>query len=127
MIGRLDEVVIDCHDTALLARFWQGVLGGQIVRQNAEWVAIHPPTGITVSLQQVPESKVVKNRVHLDVDVDDLDVATAQAERLGAHRVGDVVVDALGGFQVMTDPEGNEFCLIHGPTEAIDPAQALVS
>jgi predicted enzyme related to lactoylglutathione lyase len=116
MIGRLDEVVIDCHDTMRLAEFWQGVLGGHIVRQSHEWVAVHPPTGVTVSFQQVPEDKVVKNRVHLDVDVDDLDRAALDAEALGAQRVGDVVVDPLGGFQVMVDPEGNEFCFVNGPT-----------
>jgi predicted enzyme related to lactoylglutathione lyase len=116
MIGRLDEVVIDCADPARLAEFWLGVLGGHVVRQSHEWVALHPPHGITVSFQAVPEPKVVKNRVHLDVDVHDLADATAAAERLGATCVGDVVWDELGGFQVMTDPEGNEFCLILGPT-----------
>ena len=120
MIGRLDEVVIDCHDAETLARFWQGVLGGQIVRQSAEWVAVHPPTGITVSMQRVPEAKTIKNRVHLDVDVDDLELAAQQAEALGARRIGQVVVDPLGGFLVMADPEGNEFCFVHGPTAIVD-------
>jgi len=115
VIGRLDEVVIDCHDTVLLAEFWHGVLGGDIVRQSAEWVAVHPPTGVTVSFQRVQENKVVKNRVHLDVDVDDLERASRQAEALGACRIGQVVTDSLGGFQVMADPEGNEFCFVNGP------------
>ena len=35
---------------------------------------------------------------------------------IGASRVGEVVYDEMGGFQVMADPEGNEFCLINGPT-----------
>ena len=86
MIGRLDEVVIDCHDPVRLAEFWQGVLGGYVVRQSDEWVALDPPTGITVSFQLVPEAKAVKNRVHLDVDVDDLEEAAAAAEALGAAR-----------------------------------------
>jgi len=115
VIGRLDEVVVDCHDAVRLAGFWQGVLGGEIVRQSDEWVAI---AGLLtmVSFQVVPEPKTVKNRVHLDVAVDDLAAATAAAVALGATAVGDVVVDELGGFQVMLDPEANEFCLIHGPT-----------
>ncbi|MCB0998834.1 MAG: VOC family protein [Acidimicrobiales bacterium] len=116
MIGRLDEVVIDCRDAARLAEFWLGVLGGHVVRQSHEWVALHPPHGITVSFQVVPEEKTVKNRVHLDVDVDDLAEAIDACERLGATRVGDIMSDELGGFQVMTDPEGNEFCLILGAT-----------
>lgn len=117
MLGRLGEVVIDCHDPVALAEFWQRVLGGYVVRQSHEWVALEPPTGITVSFQLVPEGKVVKNRVHLDVDVADLDVAADAAVALGARRLGEVVYDELGGFQVMADPEGNEFCFVHGPTQ----------
>jgi hypothetical protein len=64
----------------------------------------------------VPEAKTVKNRVHLDVDVPDLEDAVAASLPWGAVRVGEVVYDELGGFQVMQDPEGNEFCFIHGPT-----------
>lgn len=116
MIGRLGEVVIDCHDPQKLAEFWQRMLGGYVVRQSHEWVALEPPTGITVSFQLVPELKTVKNRVHLDVDVGDMDEAVAAAIVAGARRVGEVVYDELGGFQVMTDPEGNEFCFINGPT-----------
>ena len=92
------------------------MLGGYIVRQSHQWVALVPPTGITVSFQEVPESKTVKNRVHLDVDVGDLEEATAATIAAGGTRVGAVVYDELGGFQVMADPEGNEFCLINGPT-----------
>jgi len=116
MIGRLGEVVIDCHDPARLGEFWQAVLGGYVVRQSHEWVALEPPTGITVSFQRVPEPKEVKNRVHLDVDVRDIEEAIAAAIALGATRQGDVVYDEIGGFQVMLDPEGNEFCFINGPT-----------
>jgi hypothetical protein len=116
MIGRLDEVVIDCHDPMRIAEFWQGVLGGYLVRQSHEWVALEPPTGIAVSFQRVPEDKVVKNRVHLDIDVADLEIAVAAAVALGATRLGAVVYDELGGFQVMADPEANEFCFINGPT-----------
>jgi hypothetical protein len=38
------------------------------------------------------------------------------AEALGAVRSGEPVYDELGGFQVMLDPEGNEFCFVNGPT-----------
>jgi predicted enzyme related to lactoylglutathione lyase len=116
MIGRLDEVVIDCLDPMALAEFWQGVLGGYVTRQSHEWVALEPPTGVTVSFQLVPEAKVMKNRVHLDIDVHDLEIAVAAALELGATRLGEVVYDEIGGFQVMADPEGNEFCFINGPT-----------
>ena len=116
MIGKLGDVVIDCHDPLRLAEFWQRVLGGYVIRQSHDWVALEPPSGITVSFQLVPEQKTVKNRVHLDVDVGDLLEATLAVEAAGARRLGDVVYDELGGFQVMADPEGNEFCLVNGPT-----------
>lgn len=119
MIGHLGEVVIDCHDPVQLAQFWQRVLGGYLVRQSHEWVALEPPTGVTVSFQRVPETKAVKNRVHLDVDVGDLQEATVAAVAAGARRLGEVMYDEMGGFQVMADPEGNEFCLINGPTAII--------
>ena len=116
MIGKLDEVVIDCHAPVGLAEFWQHVLGGYIVRQSHEWVALKPPTGIMVSFQLVPEEKFAKNRVHLDIDVIDLDAAAEAAVAVGGRRVGEVVYDDHGGFQVMADPEDNEFCFVNGPT-----------
>lgn len=116
MIGKLDEVVIDCHGPMRLAEFWQHVLGGYIVRQSHEWVALQPPSGIAVSFQLVPEDKVAKNRVHLDIDVNDIELAAEAAVAAGARRIGDVVYDDQGGFQVMADPEGNEFCFVNGPT-----------
>jgi len=116
MIGKLGEVVIDCHDPQALAEFWQRLLGGYMIRQSHEWVALEPASGITIGFQLVPEAKTVKNRVHLDVDVPDLEDAVAASLPWGAVRVGELVYDELGGFQVMQDPEGNEFCFIHGPT-----------
>ena len=116
MIGKLDEVVIDCRDPVRLAEFWQHVLGGYVVRQSHEWVALQPPTGIAVSFQLVPEDKAGKNRVHLDVDVIDLESAAEAAVAVGARRIGEVVYDEHGGFQVMADPEENEFCFVNGPT-----------
>jgi Glyoxalase-like domain len=116
VIGRLGEVVVDCHDPMRLAEFWQRLLGGYVVRQSHEWVALEPPHGVTISFQLVPEVKAGKNRIHLDVDVHDLDEAVALAESLGARRQGEVVYDELGGFQVMLDPEDNEFCFVDGPT-----------
>jgi predicted enzyme related to lactoylglutathione lyase len=111
VLGRLHEVVIDCHDPESLARFWQAVLGGA-VRHNDEWVEVHPPGGHIVGFQKVPEPKTGKNRVHLDVEVDDIEAAVRAAVELGATKVGDVVTDPISSFQVMLDPEGNEFCFV---------------
>lgn len=65
-----------------------------------------------MSFQRVPESKVVKNRSHLDLHVNDVDAITALIERLGGSRGRDF--DEYGyRWRVMQDPEGNEFCLVH--------------
>lgn len=112
-VGKLSEVVIDCHDCDRLAQFWAAVLGGTPVRESVEWVAVTMPDGsTTVSFQQVPEDKVGKNRVHLDVLVADLEQAAARCVELGATRISDMQGDSLGEFIVLCDPEGNEFCVV---------------
>ena len=61
-------------------------------------------------VQQVPEPRVAKNRMHLDLHVDDAEAEAARLVGLGASRLGD---GALGDFRwiTMADPEGNEFCV----------------
>ncbi|MBS4753816.1 VOC family protein [Nocardioides sp. zg-ZUI104] len=87
--------------------------------------AIEDPegTGPRIFFQRVPEDKTVKNRVHLDVraapglsDDDRMAALEAECERLvglGATWVRRVEPEPPleAGFIVMTDPEGNEFCL----------------
>lgn len=112
-IGKLSEVVIDCRDCDLLAEFWAAILGGTPERESDEWVCVRTPAGATsVSFQRVPEEKVVKNRVHLDVLVDDLERAARHCVELGATRLTDRRSDPLGDFLVLQDPEGNEFCVV---------------
>jgi hypothetical protein len=63
-------------------------------------------------LQQVPEGKTVKNRVHLDINVgkDHIDAKVAELTALGAREL--YKVDEPGAFHTtMADPEGNEFCV----------------
>jgi hypothetical protein len=112
MIGRIDEVVIDCRDPQSLAQFWAGVLGGEPAGRDEAWWYIRPPGWTQLSFQKVPEAKSVKNRLHLDVEVADLEDSSRQAEALGARRLGDVHHDVAGSFQVLLDPEDNEWCLV---------------
>lgn len=112
MIGSIDEVVIDCADPAALAAFWAGVLGGEPVGRDDAWWSIFPPGWSQLSFQRVPEPKTVKNRLHLDVLVSDIAAATAQAVSLGASTVGEVHHGTAGSFQVLLDPEGNEWCVV---------------
>ncbi|NUT91386.1 MAG: VOC family protein [Saccharothrix sp.] len=109
---RLDQIVVDCREPARLVRFWAGLLGGDVVERALGWAHVEPPGWPRISFQPVPEGKVVKNRLHLDVRVDDIPGAVEKAVRLGARAVGDVVTDEQGSFQVLVDPEGNEFCFV---------------
>ncbi|GGX58595.1 VOC family protein [Streptomyces minutiscleroticus] len=114
MRTRLDEIVLDCGDPQELSRFWALLLDGEPVRRSADWSYVDPPDLPRLAFQRVPESKTVKNRVHLDLLADDIPAATAEAVRLGATAVGEVVTTPYGRFQVLADPEGNEFCFVSG-------------
>ena len=115
------EINIDCADPPALARFWAEVLGATGVRGSGDpycdlvWPpgSSHPP----VNFQLVPEPKAAKNRLHLDLYVDDPEAEIDRIAALGATRVGGRVAggDACAWWQVMTDPEGNEFCICAGP------------
>ena len=109
----LSTVAIDCADPELLARFWGELLGVGVAYRDDTWVALErTPQGGRLAFQPVPEAKAVKNRVHLDLLVEDLTAAIADAVALGATTVGTVVGEVNGSYQVLRDPEGNEFCLV---------------
>ncbi len=86
-IGALDEVVFDCRDPERLAPFWLSVLGGEVVRSGAEWVSIRTSAGVGMAFQRVPEAKVNKNRMHLDVAVVDLALGVRRGGGPGRHGV----------------------------------------
>ncbi|MFF4170644.1 VOC family protein [Streptomyces sp. NPDC001744] len=112
MRAHVQEIVFDCADPAALVRFWAGLLGGTPVDRSGDWSFVDPPGSARLAFQRVPEGKAVKNRVHLDLRVEEPVRAAEEALPLGAVRVGDPVTDAQGTFQVMRDPEGNEFCFV---------------
>jgi predicted enzyme related to lactoylglutathione lyase len=113
--GRVLAVTIDCREPAPLAAFWAATVGGEIdARTVAEdWVALMDVPGIgNIGFQRVPEQKSVKNRVHIDIDVDDIESAAAEIVGAGGTVRGETVEEHTNYFLVMLDPEGNEFCLI---------------
>jgi hypothetical protein len=114
-IGVLHEIVFDCPNPEALARFWQALIGGEVEVESEEWAILDgDDQGFYIGFQKVPEKKSAKNRVHLDVEVEDLDAAVDEAEQLGARKSGARVEEDDGAFQVMLDLGGNEFCLIEG-------------
>jgi hypothetical protein len=122
----LHDVVFDCRHPASLARFWASVLDGYEVAPYDEaelerlrskgifdteddpMVLVERPggPGPRYLFQLVPEPKVVKNRLHLDLRGDDPAAELRRLVGLGAR-----VLDEHATWVVLADPEGNEFDL----------------
>jgi hypothetical protein len=138
------QVVIDCADPAALAEFWAEALDyvdqppppgfgsweefadriGLPPQDRDRLAAVVDPEGARPRLlfQKVPEPKVAKNRMHLDIDVapgaargSDERKAAARARSQQLTARGATLIRELdepaGWCLVMADPEGNEFCL----------------
>jgi hypothetical protein len=117
------SVVLDVHDLPALVPFWEAALGYDAAFSLPEFEVLRPregePPGPVFILQRVPEEKAGKNRMHVDVHPPlDLGVPAlvARLEALGGRRIGAPVTDLLEAidtwWQVMADPEGNEFCVV---------------
>lgn len=113
MKARLDQVVVDAQEPRRLVRFWSELLGGTPVDRARGWSHIEPPGFPRLGFQPGAPDKHGKNRLHLDIEVEDIPAWVARATGLGAQRVGSTVTTELGSYQVMHDPEGNEFCFVH--------------
>jgi predicted enzyme related to lactoylglutathione lyase len=111
---RCGFLVIDTTDPGRLAPFWCALLDVEVeaVIGDGQFVVLsRTADGLTVGFQQVPEAKAGKNRLHLDLIVEDLDASTAEVEGLGGRRLEPGQTRELEGFRwrQMTDPDGNEF------------------
>jgi predicted enzyme related to lactoylglutathione lyase len=117
------HVVLDCEDPETLAPFWCELLGVKVlsIYEDGRHVILAPTKeGFVIGLQQVPEPKVGKNRMHVDVMVEDLDEDTAKAQALGGRWAEPGITHHLEGFEgflwrCLLDPEGNEFCIYTRP------------
>src|SRR6516164_1137010 len=111
MPASVGYLVIDATDPERLAQFWCGLLDVRVDTTLGD--------GLTVGFQRVSEKKAGKNRLHLDLIVEDLDEATAEIETLGGRWLEPGNTRELEGFQwrCMADPEGNEFDIDVLPSE----------
>jgi catechol 2,3-dioxygenase-like lactoylglutathione lyase family enzyme len=109
------DIVIDGHDVERLLDFWAAALGYRRIGSKGQYGLLLPdnPAYPPVLIQQVPEPKTAKTRVHFDIRVADVEAKAAELERLGATRI-DVGQPADAAFIPMADPEGNEFCVCPG-------------
>ena len=118
------SVVLDGRDLSLLVPFWEAALGYDAVFSLPDFEVLRPregePPGPVFILQRVPEERPAgKNRMHLDVHPPlELGVPglVDRLKALGGRRIGEPVTDLLEAidswWQVMADPEGNEFCVV---------------
>jgi catechol 2,3-dioxygenase-like lactoylglutathione lyase family enzyme len=123
MTSKLTEVAIDCADPRALAGFWCSVLGYEVHDESDGVVTIGSPlvpegkrrpgpVPPTLTFAPVPEGKTVKNRLHLDVNPTDgeQDDEVRRLLDLGARPAD--VGQGEQSWVVLTDPEGNEFCVL---------------
>lgn len=114
---------IDTADPSRLASFWQSALGWRRTHERDEEVVLEPPAGSRedgvvpdLLFLRVPEEKAGKNRLHLDLRPQDQAAEVARLEELGARRA-DVGQGPEVSWIVMSDPAGNEFCVLRPLTE----------
>ena len=111
-------VVLDCRNPDSLVEFWELALGYRLNDKLDEYRVLVPAddelSGPVFILAKVDGPKTGKNRMHVDVHPDDADAHLTRLQRLGATLVGDRVERFGIWWQVMADPEGNEFCVAAG-------------
>ncbi|QHY99738.1 hypothetical protein SSPS47_32070 [Streptomyces sp. S4.7] len=121
MVSVLQNVAIDCADPYELARFRSGVTGRPLDpedRPGARETQVLLAEGPVLHFNQVPESKTVKNRIHLC-----LRPGTSRDEEverllgLGAGFVAHHRNPDGSGWAILADPEGNEFCVLRSESD----------
>lgn len=107
-----EEVAVDCTDPSTLGRWWAQALGVEYEEDDDGDVRIRvaPPPAPSIFFIRVPETKAVKNRLHLDFRPDDRDAEVDRLLALGATRAD--VGQGDESWVVLADPEGNEFCVL---------------
>jgi hypothetical protein len=117
MIGRLDLLIFDCPDPAALAAFYSQMLGTEVYETGEDWAEISSGTGERplIAFQRVDgytppkwPTQEVPQQVHLDIKVDEFDVAEPAVLALGATKAG----SDSETCRVYLDPAGHPFCLI---------------
>ncbi|WTW98161.1 VOC family protein [Streptomycetaceae bacterium NBC_01309] len=121
MTSWVRHVTFDCRDPYALAGFWADVVGGKRSGEDApgDDEVLVESTSIGLLFIRVPEDKEIKNRLHLDLQPQDRtrDQEVDRLVALGAKVADDRRRVDGAGWVVMSDPEGNEFCVERGVAE----------
>jgi predicted enzyme related to lactoylglutathione lyase len=117
---RIQCLTIDVHDLKKVANFWAAALDWKITLEDENEVCLElqdesPEVGRIPDILfiKVPDEKVVKNRLHLDLRPKDQAAEVERLEALGARKI-DIGQNegSTKSWVVMADPEGNEFCVL---------------
>jgi predicted enzyme related to lactoylglutathione lyase len=123
LMNAIRTVTFDCADPSVVGKFWETALGwpAEIEPDASSAFLTNPGSGPNLLFNRVPEPKVVKNRVHLDLGPTDR-TRDEEVDRLLAAG-GTIVADHRRpdgtGWVVMGDPEGNEFCVERSDAERL--------
>ncbi|MGN6611942.1 MAG: VOC family protein [Angustibacter sp.] len=127
MTSWISHVAVDCANAYELSEWWKPVLGYVDLADDpnapghTECVIVHPDDErVGLIFIEVPEGKSVKNRLHLDLRPRDGETRDQEVERLiglGAKQFDDQRKPDGGGWVVLQDPEGNEFCILRSRAE----------
>jgi predicted enzyme related to lactoylglutathione lyase len=112
MSATLNHITFDCADAGRVADFWSNVLD-EAVDDGAspDFATITSKTSASWMFVRVPEPKLAKNRVHVDLGTQDLDTEVQRLAALGATHIADL--DEGGTrWTTLADPEGNEFDVV---------------
>ena len=114
--SRLCHFVIDCDDLDRAVNFWSAALDA--TEEPLAETSCHvyrrlklPDSDIRMLLQRTDDKKPAKNRMHLDLETDDVEAEVQRLEALGATRY-DYQQERGHNFWVLRDPWGNEFCVL---------------
>ncbi len=114
-LARLGSVAFDCADPLALGTFWAELIGGEVAFTSDEFVAVKTDRCWLAAIR-VPDYEPptwpggdLPKQMHLDLAVDDLDAAEAEAIRLGARRTETQPTPER--WRVLLDPAGHPFCL----------------
>ncbi|HET9648941.1 MAG TPA: VOC family protein [Microlunatus sp.] len=125
MVSFISHLTIDAHHPYALSRWWSGVLDfhedpdDPNLPEHDECMIVSPDGGTRLLFIAVPDEKSVKNRLHLDLRPTE---GTRDEELQRLLAAGAQVFDDLRrpdglGWVVLTDPEGNEFCILRSAAE----------
>jgi predicted enzyme related to lactoylglutathione lyase len=112
----IGAVVVNTNDMRRAITFWTSALGYEVIQEERDFTVLqdaarqHPK----LSLQVTNEPKLALNRLHIDLFTADQAAEVARLESIGGKRIPWNYPEEPD-LVVMTDPDGNEFCVIQNP------------